>query len=469
MMKLPLDFIGSAETWLVDEIGPFLDALSDDPTVSLRLNPLKMGTDPAFFIPANPVPWSQWGYYLKERPPFTFDPLLHAGCYYVQEASSMFVEHVARERVLQPAVCLDLCAAPGGKSLSLLSALPEGSLLVSNEVVRQRANVLSETIIKSGNSHVMVTNNGASDFGRLSHFFDVILVDAPCSGEGMFRKDPVAIEEWSPDNVKMCAQRQRNILDDIWPALKPGGLLIYSTCTYNIAENEEVVLQLVRSTGARPVEVKIDPDWGISSSFDDRVPGYRFFPHRTRGEGLSLFLLQKPDEEAASSSSPFKRKKNDKKFNPFLRDASPYAPYLRRPHAFRFVEKGSRVVALPSLHAETLISLDEALKTVSMGVEVGEMKGKDFIPAHALAMSGELSRSAFSSYPVAYEQAIAYLRKEALTLADAPKGFLLLTYNNVPLGFVKNLGSRANNLYPGEWRVRSGHLPNEAPRVIRPF
>src|SRR5690554_5792436 len=432
IMNLPVDFIASIEPLLGKETDSFLAALTCEPTVSIRPNPVKTGNDAEFLLPADPVPWSQWGYYLKERPPFTFDPLLHVGYYYVQEASSMFVEHVARERVLQPAVCLDLCAAPGGKSLSLLSALPEGSLLVSNEVVRQRANVLSETIIKSGDSHVMVTNNEASDFGRLSHFFDVILVDAPCSGEGMFRKDPVAIKEWSPDNVKMCAQRQRNILDDIWPALKPGGLLIYSTCTYNIAENEEVVLQLVRSTGARPVEVKIDPDWGISSSFDDRVPGYRFFPHRTRGEGLSLFILQKPEEEAASSSSPFKRKKNDMKFNPFLRDASPYALYLRRPYAFRFVEKGSSVIALPALHADSLLSLDEALKTVSMWVEVGEMKGRDFIPAHALAMNGELNHSTFSSYPVAYEQAIAYLRNEALNHADAPKGFLQLTYINEP-------------------------------------
>lgn len=473
LMKLPVVFMASTRSLLKEDAELFFAALSGEPAVSIRLNPLKTARNPLKPVGAlQQVPWSRWGYYLAERPAFTFDPLLHAGYYYVQEASSMFVEHVVRELVPGPVTCLDLCAAPGGKSLSLLSALPPGSLLVSNEVVRPRAHVLSETVIKGGASRVMTTNNTASDFGELSHFFDVILVDAPCSGEGMFRKDAVAVEEWSPGNVTMCAARQENILDDVWPSLKPGGLLIYSTCTYNVTENEEVMLQVARSKKVDFEEVAIDPGWGTSPSFNDRVQGYRFFPHRVKGEGLSLFISRKPEEREdvppASVTGPA-RKKSGKKDLPFLRDPSAYGHYLRRPDAFRFVERGGKIVALPAVHVDTMLVLEGRLNSLNMGIEVGGVKGKDFIPSHALAMSEELNRDAFYNFPVTYDQAIAYLRKETLVLpAAVPKGFVLLTYENEPIGFVKNVGNRANNLYPGEWRIRSGYLPENKPRIFSP-
>lgn len=480
MMKLPLEFIGSMETCLGDEIGPFLAALDGEPVVSIRLNPVKTNPDTKLLVPTDPVPWSRWGYYLDGRIPFTFDPLLHAGIYYVQEASSMFVEHVTRELLVEPVVCLDLCAAPGGKSLALLSALPKGSLLVANEVVRQRSNVLAETMIKQGYPHAMVTNNSAADFGRLSHAFDLVLVDAPCSGEGMFRKDEVAVAEWSQDNVTRCAERQKSILNDVWPALKPGGFLLYSTCTFNVIENERVVLELARVTGARFVQVETEAEWGIAPSFDERTPGYRFFPHRTRGEGFSLFILQKswgeqqpgedqqPREEQKSwgAVERNRKKKGNKGQSQFLKEPSAFTPFLRYPDAFRFLQCGDRVFALPAEHAETMADLAERLKVVTMGVEVGEVKGGDVIPSHALALSRELHPEVFPRVPVTYPQAIAYLRKEAPVLSNLPKGIVLLTYEGEPIGFAKNVGNRANNLYPVAWRIRSGYPPERVPRVI---
>ncbi len=477
MMKLPLDFIGSMETYLGDEIGSFLAALDGEPVVSIRLNPVKTNPDTKLLVPADPVPWSRWGYYLDERIPFTFDPLLHAGMYYVQEASSMFVEHVVRELLAEPGVCLDLCAAPGGKSLALLSALPSGSLLVANEVLRQRANVLAETMIKQGHPYVLVTNNSAAEFGRLSHTFDLVLVDAPCSGEGMFRKDEVAVAEWSHDNVTRCAERQKSILNDIWPALKPGGFLLYSTCTFNVIENERVVLELACSTGARFIQVETEAGWGVAPSFDERTPGYRFFPHRARGEGFSLFILQKPAEEQFSGELQLDgdqqlgeeqqpwgevlernpKKKNNKGQHRFLKDPSAFTPFLRDPDAFRFLQCMGRIFALPAEHAEIMANLAERLKVVTMGIE---------IPSHALALSRELHPEAFPRVPVTYPQAIAYLRKEAIVLPTAPKGILLLTYEGEPIGFAKNVGNRANNLYPAAWRIRSSYLPEQVPRVI---
>lgn len=468
-MNFPADFISSIHPLFGDDTASFLSMLSGEAPVSFRLNPYKSRRNPMTAgASLQCVPWSDYGYYLDERPAFTFDPLFHAGYYYVQEASSMFVEHAIRQLITEPSVCLDLCAAPGGKSVALLSALPEGSLLVSNELVRQRSHVLSETMIKLGHPNVMVTNNMAKDFSSFPHLFDVVAVDAPCSGEGMFRKDETAVEEWSTHNVEMCASRQRDILNDIWPALKPGGLLIYSTCTYNISENEENALWAAVELGAEFVRVETDKEWGISSSFDDRVIGYRFFPHKTRGEGLFVTLLRKPRTEWGKSASRRVRIKDKKKPSMLVKDCSAYSSLLLDPDIFNFIEVNNRIIALPEEHCETLIALNERLKTVSMGIEVGERKGKDFVPSHSLAMSRELAQTTFPQYEISYEEAVSYLRREAIILPDAPPGYLILTYNEEPLGFVKNLGNRANNLYPNEWRIRSGYLPGKPAEIFTP-
>ena len=466
-MNLPADFIESMRSLMGEETDQLLSALQEDAPVSIRLNPFKKQRNPMTFrLPVARVLWSEWGYYLDERPSFTFDPLFHSGYYYVQEASSMFVEYLIRKLVPAPVTCLDLSAAPGGKSVSLLSALPEGSLLVSNEIVRQRANVLSETLTRFGHPNCVVINNNPKDFAAFPEFFDLLLVDAPCSGEGMFRKDETAVKEWSPQNVQMCTARQKNILEDVWDALKPGGLLIYSTCTFNRAENEENALWAVWKLGAEFVTVEIDESWGITGSFDEEVNGYRFFPHKTKGEGLFVTVLRKttPATPGAETYSHNRMKKPSL----FLNEISAYRNLLNRPENFDFMENGGRIIALPAAYSETIVSLGEKLKIVASGIGMGVRKGKDFIPSHSLAMSLELNRESFYHHAVTYGEAIAYLRREMMTLGDAPRGFVLLTWQGEPLGFVKNIGNRANNLYPNEWRIRSGYLPKKQPDILSP-
>ena len=314
----------------------------------------------------------------------------------------------------------------------------------------------------------------------------MILTDVPCSGEGMFRKDPVAVEEWSPENVAICWQRQRRIIADIWPSLKPGGILIYSTCTYNTKEDEENVRWIQQEFGAEPLALEVGKDWNItgnllrdesnnSENSAQEAPVYHFFPHKTKGEGFFLAALRKPEtEEDATPAFSFAKgktaKKKDRKggATPLLvtkehlnmaknwLDEEKSAGYL-------LSTEGTTIQIFPQQYADELAAMKQSLKIVSAGVGVGEVKGKDLIPGHALAMSSALlRREAFATEEVTYEQAIAYLRKEAITLsATAPRGYVLLTYRNIPLGFVKNIGNRANNLYPQEWRIRSGYLPDE--------
>lgn len=475
-MKLPEDFLSSIQSLPGINSQLLIDALSDDAPVSIRLNPHKVERNRLEMNRSERrVPWSNCGFYFSERPAFTFDPLFHSGYYYVQEASSMFVEYVVQQLIKEPSVCLDLCGAPGGKSIGLLSALPKGSLLVSNELIRQRANILSETIIKYGLSDNVVTNNHPGDFDAFPELFDLVLVDAPCSGEGMFRKDENAVKEWTSQGVAMCAARQKDILADVWPALKPGGIVIYSTCTFNRTENEENALWIARNLGASFIEISVDESWGISPSVDHDAVCYRFMPHKTNGEGLFVSLLRKNASEQSHPTAQAIYKqvtapKRDKKSKhpaaaaPIKFDGC--AEWIQQPELFRFIEKEHKIIALPELHANTMLALSEQLKVLSMGIEVAEKKGTNLIPSHSLAMSCSLNRDAFNSYEVPYEVAVSFLRKEAITLHDAPMGINLLTYLNEPLGFVKNVGNRANNLYPSEWRIRSGYLPEIKPMIF---
>lgn len=468
-MRLPSEFEARTREWMGEETYRALEtALQAEPPVSIRVNRSKR--DEA--VAGEPVPWSSLGVYLPQRPTFTFDPLFHAGCYYVQEASSMFVGHVLRTYVTRPVVMLDLCAAPGGKSTLARSVLPAGSLLVANEVMRNRCQVLAENLVKWGDAATVVTNNDPSDFTRLAAQFDVILTDVPCSGEGMFRKDPVAVEEWSTDNVQVCWQRQRRILADVWPALKPGGLLIYSTCTYNKEENEENVAWIARELGAEVLEVPVSAEWGITGNLSgEAFPVYRFLPHRTKGEGFFLAALRKnlSPEEAGDAGTDFGGKAKKKKPKGAKGNAAPTVSvpvsakeWLLGADDFLFETRGTQVVAFPRAYAAQYALFGQALKVIHAGVTVGEWKGKDLVPDHSLAMSTFLNKEVFPCSELTYEQAIAYLRKEAITLdASVPRGYVLLTYRGVPLGFAKNIGNRANNLYPQEWRIRSSYLPEE--------
>lgn len=469
-MELPVSFADRTRSLLGDEeYSKLADALNDEQPVSIRLNEAKL-PDASFGLfhgYAGSVPWSSTGFYLDRRLTFTFDPLFHAGCYYVQEASSMFVEQALRQYVGEaPAVMLDLCAAPGGKSTHARSVLPEGSLLVANEVIRNRSQILAENLTKWGHPGVVVTNNDPADFSDLEDFFDVILTDVPCSGEGMFRKDSVAISEWSPENVDICWQRQRRIISDIWPSLKPGGLLIYSTCTYNTKEDEENIRWIHDEFGAEILSVNVSDDWNITGNLlaGEDFPVYRFLPHRTKGEGFFLAVLRKPEEDTPqnrykSVSSQGKRKVASSVSKEQLAVAR---GWLSTSDDYELSVNGTNITAFPKEYLPELSALQQSLRVIQTGVALAEVKGKDLIPNHALAMSYILRDDVFPREEVPYEQAIAYLRKEAIVLSgDAPRGYVLLTYMNIPLGFVKNIGNRANNLYPQEWRIRSGYLPEE--------
>lgn len=440
-------------------------SLSADSPVSIRLNPEKLHND-AYpqqeRINLERVPWSEHGYYLDERFTFTFDPLFHSGCYYVQEASSMFIEQVIKQYITSSATVLDLCAAPGGKSTHLRSLLPDGSLLISNEVIRNRSHILAENIIKWGHPDVVVTNNDPSDFQSLENFFDVVVADVPCSGEGMFRKDKNAISEWSTDNVNICWQRQRRIISDVWGSLKPGGILIYSTCTYNTKENEENIKWIADEFDAEILPVDIPGKWNITNNLaGEEFHVYRFLPHLLKGEGFFLAVLRKPVDKTfyPSSNKHIKKKKQGSHKSPVIpKDLN---NWLLHPDNYLLEVKDTHIRAVAKNHSE-MLSLLDSLKIVHSGITIAEMRGKDIVPHHSIAMSNKINRGFFPQVEITYEQAIAYLRKETLILPPAiPKGYILLTYKNMPLGFVKNIGNRANNLYPGEWKIRSGYLPEK--------
>ena len=469
-MTLPAPFEQSMRQLLGDDYEAFREALLGDAAISIRLNRSKCAATPTY----EPVAWATDAYYLHERPAFTFDPLLHAGCYYVQEASSMFVEQAVKQHLSHARVALDLCAAPGGKSTLLRSLLPDECVLVSNEVMRPRAQVLAENITKWGHPRCIVSSNYPADFTPLGELFDLILVDAPCSGEGMFRKDEVAVAEWSPENVKVCWQRQRDILTDIWPTLRPGGLLIYSTCTFNTQEDEENVRWMTEELGAELLPIAIDPAWGITPSLIDDVPhAYRFLPGRTRGEGFFLAALRKPGEATAplpyEERSPKKPKKGKDK-QPNLPVPNECKLWLAESNAYTYNNIGSEVVAIPTDMVALHALLSERLHLLKAGIDLAEIKGRDALPAHAVAMSTALNPDAFVRCELPYTEALRYLHREAIVLpADTPRGFVIVTYRHQPLGFVKNLGGRANNLYPNEWRIRSGHLPDEETQTVIPI
>lgn len=438
-----------------EECGAFVESLDSVAPTSIRTNPFKpFGCE----YDGERVPWCHSGQYLSERPSFTLDPLFHSGAYYVQEASSMFLNHILHKFVDRPSAVLDLCAAPGGKSTLALSALPEGSVLVANEIVRQRSQILAENLIKWGVPNAIVTNNCAGDFRRLGQVFDVVICDAPCSGEGMFRKDANAVSEWSPQNVEMCQQRQREIIADIWPCLKPGGLLVYSTCTYNLKENEENVLWTTEQFDAEVLDCEVPEEWGITGNMlgDAAFAAYHFFPHKTKGEGFFACVMRKTAddiEDACSRASRDKKKMKDmRKEPPFPKEVK---SWLENPQQFVFVTSEVGYNAFPSIHANLLHSALSSLKVVHFGVQLATLKGKAVVPSHVLAMSVCLNKKSFPMAEVDEATALSYLRTESVVLpSETPLGYVILTYKGMPLGFVKNVGNRANNLYPSEWRIR---------------
>ena len=442
MATLHPDFIAMLKKDYPQEAEQMLAAIATEPSVAVRLNSRKPTDTP---LGATAVEWSKGGYRLAERPRFTFDPLLHAGCYYVQDPSSMFIAEVIRQSHLtSPISYLDLCAAPGGKTTAAIDALPEGSLVVANEIDGRRAQILCENVIKWGYPAVVVTNSDARKLGKLKEAFDVVAADMPCSGEGMMRKDEEAVEQWTPKLVEQCAARQQEIADDIWKALKPGGLFIYSTCTFNRRENEDVVKYLIDEYDAEPIALTIQPGWGIYPTNEGDAPGYHFFPHRVNGEGLYMAVVRKPGEQRVAKGG-----KQDKKKQP-----PQCSSYINNPERYEYITDNGIVSAIPTEWSNLAAQIRKTANTILCGIRISETKGKDLVPCHSLALSTSLNKEAFQIVELDHATALSYLRGETFTLST-PRGYVVVTYKGYPLGFIKQLGNRINNCYPKEWRIRS--------------
>lgn len=499
-MNLPSAHLESLKQSLGEEFDAFVKAYETTGPVSIRVNPLKQSdrfvtssvvemdksavttNTPASVVDSDQsdkVLWSEFGQYLPERPSFTHNPLFHAGCYYVQEASSQFLSHVARTVFPkdEPLKVLDLCAAPGGKSTLLLSELNDDSLLVSNEVIRSRAHILAENVSKWGKANVVVTNNDPEQFEKLNGFFDVIVVDAPCSGEGLFRRDPELTKEWSPENVNLCSSRQRRIVLDIWPALKEGGLLVYSTCTFNTQENEENLQWLKTQVGFESVKLDVPEVWGVSetktpvsssevensdrqaesrSSGDfstalevtDDIFSYRFYPHKVKGEGFFITVLRKTEPQSTSSH------KEKTLFPPApSKEKNEVAAWLKDGDQFDFIRRGDHVLAIQKQHTDVVHRLSRTLNCVQYGIPVADAQ-KGLKPLHELALSVHLNKDAFHQTELSKEDALKFLAKVDFKVNSNHKGISLMMYEGMPLGWMNLLGNRANNLYPKEWRIR---------------
>ena len=422
-------------------------------SVSVRANPFKSGRIPE----GRKVAWSEHGRILPERPQFTLDPHFHGGAYYVQDSSSMFVGHVFRTLAARmslpqdrPVRVLDLCAAPGGKTTDLTASLRtmfgDRFLLVSNEVMKQRVGVLADNVALWGDPNVLVTSDDPRAFSSLTGFFDIIVADVPCSGEGMFRKDEEAQNQWSEDNVALCEARQRRIIADVWPSLACGGLFIYSTCTFNRYENDGNVAWVAEELGAEPL-LKEDVAGGYEGVIKTGL-GYSLVPGFVEGEGQYCSALVKTGDCAYVES----RQRQGRAARPALLPKG-LERLLDREVSFR--QKGDMVTAVPSSLAQLVGILEQSLHVVAAGCAVGTVKGNVLVPDADLALSLMLDRTAFPSVEVDRNTALSYLHRDAITLPEGTeRGYVLICHEGLPLGFVKNLGNRCNSLHPQSRRIR---------------
>lgn len=447
--KIPEAFLEAfGSTFGQQEAEAFCHSVDRPSPISIRLNPYKLTTPP---MGGRAVPWCGLGYYLDTRPTFGIDPLWHAGAYYVQEASSMFVSQYLSDVCEDAQVALDLCAAPGGKSTLLRSLLPPSCILVANEPDRGRASILHENITRFGGDEVIVTNAYPDQLRKSRLMCDVILVDAPCSGEGMFRKDPNSRNEWSVGSVASCSLKQKEILDEAWRMLNHGGLLIYSTCTYNRDENEAQLDYLLAHYDVEkiiPPSIEDPESMGICKGSRDGV--YRFFPYHTEGEGFTIFAVQKAGKRQKSSPEQKDRKKENKS----LQIPSGLKESIKEQG--NIVSEGDEFVYLsPQGKAIADVLIRSKVRVLSKGIILGNVKGKDFIPHHSWAMSNTIADQApYPRIEVDEDTALAYLKRETVNLDDH-KGFECITYKGAPLGWVKNIGNRVNNLYPKELVIRN--------------
>lgn len=449
MQQLPEAFIQKIRAMYPHTHESFLLAISHKPVTSVRFNPNKTAQP---FENTQQVPWCLQGVLLSERPSFITDPLWHSGAYYVQESSSMFLEQAikyVKEDIKSPLMILDACAAPGGKSTLILSHLHSNDLLVSNEIIKSRTHLLVENLQKWGKSNIVITQNDPEEIGKINHLFDVMIVDAPCSGEGMFRKDNKAINEWSEEHVALCAKRQNRILEDLAPALKPGGYLIYATCTFNHQENEMQIKKLI-DQGYESIRLPVLPEWNIEevTSFENTVlNAYRFLPHRVPGEGFFMSVLKKPKGVVHPHFIKTKREIPDKVIEPVIKQ------WLKQPDDFLPINIDNNVMVIPKMHITHYRLLTSTLRVIYAGVMMGEWMRTQLIPSHALALSIDLTDE-IKRTTLTLDNALKYLRKEVLPVdLFESEGWQLVAYAGLPLGWVKVLPNRVNNYFPTALRV----------------
>lgn len=447
-MQLPDSFVQSIlAKFNDDEYQKFLLSLSQTAPTSIRINPKKNTAVHGHDV----VKWCPYGFYLYERPIFTLDPLFHAGAYYVQEASSMFIWHILCQitKSKKDIRILDLSAAPGGKSTLIAAFLDDQGLLVANEILKNRAYTLKYNLSKEGHSNVIVTNNDPKDFTALEDFFDIILVDAPCSGEGMFRKDHQAISEWSPQNVTNCAIRQQKIISDILPSLKEGGHLIYSTCTYNDVENIDNVQFAIEKYGLTSINVTIDPAWQITNIEKGNTVGYQFYPHKTHGEGFFAAVMQK----TYTNPQITKWKTDDKILGNFDKKLYPLIqPWINSEAKEILIDKVGGIHIFPSEYKEDARILSAYLRIIYCGTTVGTLNKTVFIPDHSLALTLDKSIE-IQTVELSKEEALHYLKRELNSIDSPHKSWILATYQGLGIGWLKNLGNRINNYLPSEYRI----------------
>ena len=415
------------------------------PPVSIRQHSFKAR---GIFEDNEAIPWCDSGRYLPSRPVFTLDPLFHAGAYYVQEASSMFLDHIIRH--LYPERngmrVLDLCAAPGGKSTLIASLLGEDSLLLSNEVIRTRASILEENICRWGYMNTWVCSNDPKDIGKLSGYFDLIVVDAPCSGSGLFRQDPRALDEWSEANVAQCSQRQQRILADVRPALKEDGILIYSTCSYSPQEDENILDWMQQEYEVETLNIPVEQEWGITEIItQSAATGYRFFPDKIKGEGFFVAAMRKRSEQKNILSAKHKLRHEEKVYI--------QAAHLLKKKEWFCVSAGAGYSAIHPNHEADLNILEKYVYLRRVGLPLGDPANKEWLPSHDIALSVDVAES-IATVKASKEQALKFLKKEDAAFPLTERGWYIVTYNGLGLGWIKSLGNRFNNYLPKHWRIR---------------
>jgi 16S rRNA C967 or C1407 C5-methylase (RsmB/RsmF family)/NOL1/NOP2/fmu family ribosome biogenesis protein len=441
MTPFPENFVARLKEQRADA-DELLDALNGESPVSIRLNPKKIR---APFENAAPISWCKTGYFLNERPSFTKDPRFHAGAYYPQEAGSMFIDAILKQLELpDTCVALDLCAAPGGKSTILLDNLSDNALLIANEIVRNRAYILRDNLTRWGKSNVMVTNKSASDFSHYTGLFDLVLVDAPCSGEGMFRKDTQARNEWSVHNAAQCVSRQTDILEDLWPALQQGAYLIYSTCTFNPEENHKQLAKFMENHECEHVELDFPENYNLDNS-ESKI-GYSCLPHKMQTEGFYFAVLRKT--EPSRNYQIKSKKENNKKH----KNQAPALPNFSIPENQKLVFLNEAFYLIPERQAALMLTLQDQLSCMKLGVRLGEVIGNKWLPHFEYALS-VFEKSDFNAAQLNLEQALQYLKGNPVAV-EGKDGWQLAQFEGLNLGWLKKIGPRSNNYYPKELRIK---------------